>query len=133
MYAVWNEFTVYYNANGVEVEAEGVIDRQVAVHKEEYENNLKAYTTSDLYKVTKDGIIIDEPYKGYELEGYYQYWVEEDKWMCADEKGTPIGWYSQADINKNGLEKYLRKPSSYISTTVRKGERLVLYAVWSKN
>ena len=52
MYAVWNEFTVYYNANGVEVEAAGIIDSQIA----EYEgtNNLYSYNLPTLYKFHKD-------------------------------------------------------------------------------
>lgn len=123
MYAVWNEFTVYYNANGVEVEAAGIIDNQIAIHDDEAKNYLRSYNTSYL----------SSSYSAYQMTGYYQYWVEEDKWMCMDDTGKPTTWYSQTEIDENGLKKYVRNPSSYISKTVREGEHLVLYAIWSKN
>ena len=65
------------------------------------------------------------------MTGYYQYWVEEDKWRCIDKAGNGK-WYSMDTIKSNGYTMYERDPSSYISETVHEGEHLVLYAVWSK-
>lgn len=134
MYAVWDEFTVYYNANGVEVEAEGIIDARTLLHEGTgSENKTQNYDTNKFYTYKNSFGVTIRPYEKYNLEGYYQYRIEDDTWLCADEAGEAIGWYTQKQITDNGYKKFVRLPSSNIKSTVPIGERLVLYAIWSKN
>lgn len=121
MYAVWNEFYVYYNANGVEVSEKGILNSMTAVHGSGIYNMVLPYQSKYL----------SPGYRDYQLQGYCQYWMEEDKWLCENDDGEVIGWYSQTQIDENNYVKHVIEPSSYISESVNVGDHLVLYAQWS--
>ncbi len=120
MYAAWDEYRVYCDANGAKIKLSGIKPMVTARNCSGYINSVNAYTTADLDSGT--------------FNGCHLYIPEEDKWYYQSSDGSDKGWYKEGS-QPAGYSKYL-KPfnSSGVASfggTAPVGETLILVAQWS--
>lgn len=117
LFALWNEFTIYYDAGGklIKSEKEHILLPTV-VHKG-IQVQLEQYSLSSI-----DGRETDVPG---DFKGYHQYHVESERWRYVRDDNTTV-WLSNSDT----LQLYTY-PYGTISNGLTAGQRVVFSAAWS--
>lgn len=115
-YALWNEYIIYYDANGMNVRPEYIKTPTFAVYGSS--NTVKKYDKNDTYE-------------GKTLKGYRQHRLELDKWRYenkSDSSDTP--WFNKNSVDTNKYKLYLFTGST-VKQTVQIGEHVVFQAQWA--
>ena len=117
LFALWNEFTIYYDAGGklIKSEKEHILLPTV-VHKG-IQVQLKQYSLSSI-----DGKETDVPDA---FNGYHQYHVESERWRYVRDDNTTV-WLTNSDT----LQLYTY-PYGTIRNGLTAGQRVVFSADWS--
>ncbi len=113
MYAVWDEFFIYYNPNGDAKAAHQLLLRKRGWNSGGNVNSISPFTISN--------------FKGYNL-----YWCEADKWLYYNSTTKDLEWFKKGS-QTSGYSLYLKTFSNgtaKIGSTVPYGQSLVLYAKW---
>ena len=120
MYAAWDEYRVFCDANGAKIKLSGIKPMVTARNCSGYINSVNAYTTADLTSGT--------------FNGCHLYIPEEDKWYYQSADGSDKGWYKEGS-QPTGYTKYLKPFNSNgiasFAGTAPIGETLILVAQWS--
>ena len=124
MHALWDEFNIYYNANGAIIKPGGELKMQVAWYKSGNTNAIKGLMGPDIHN--------SSPKNMEEWEGWNLYRREVNQWYYQYGPGTIRDWYTEDSVPA-GYVKYLkpRALEMYLGGTAYPGEHLVLYAKWS--
>lgn len=115
-YALWNEYIIYYDANGMNVQPEYIKTPTFAVYGSS--NTVKKYDKDDTYEKKT-------------LKGYRQHRLELDKWRYenkSDSSDTP--WFNKSSVDTNKYKLYLFTGST-VKQTVQIGEHVVFQAQWA--
>lgn len=134
MYAVWNEYTVYYDAGGALISKENIIESDKFVYNPDLttlKNYFETYDASNilLYSPATQGL------ENVQLSGYTLYRPDEDKSMYVDPDGT-LKWLPgrAPSCVVNGIHYTLYERvitnDNYLGSTATPGETLILTAVW---
>ncbi len=118
MFALWNEFTIYYDSNGQLIKKDNIIKPQTVV----YNNllNIKKYTIDDI-----DGSVSYSEYDiPVSLRGYNQYLIEKNLWRYVNDGS------SYWAIPSENAELYCFTKDS-VSKGVGYGQHIVFKAVWN--
>ena len=125
MFALWNEYTVYYDSNGLLIGKDHILTPSLMPYLEESTPKsalIKLYTKKSVSSYTRDYLNQAMPVS---LEGYYQHRTEKNLWRYVDDEGDAF-WSSPL----NNVELYC-----FTGTKVRKtagyGEHVVFKAKWN--
>lgn len=133
MYAVWNEFTVYYDAGGA------LIPRNKILESDKFIYNPNQTTLKNYFDVYDSNFIMystaTQSFEEVKLSGYTLYRADKDESMYVSPGGTKI-WLPGREPTCNVLgisyTLYEREitDDNYLGSTATPGETLILTAVW---
>lgn len=115
-YAQWNEYIIIYDANGVRVKVDGILEPTQAVYGNS--NTVRKYDKGQIRE-------------GKTLKGYRQHRLELDKWRFqnkTDSSDTP--WFNKSTVNTDKYKYYLYTGTT-VKQTVQIGEHVVFQAQWA--
>lgn len=115
-YAQWNEYTIYYSANGAKVKPSSVLPPTNAVYGSS--NTVRKYTA-------------DSTKEKRALKGYNQHRLELDKWRYQNRSNaddTP--WFNKNSVDTDKYKLYLFTGTT-VKQTVQVGEHVVFRAQWA--
>ncbi len=122
MYAAWDEYKVYCNANGAKIGISGIKPMITARNSTGYTNYIETFTSDDLYLEERT------------FNGCYLYREEIDSWYYESSDGAQRKWCKEGS-QPAGYKKYLKTFNSdgvaSFGGTALAGETLVLVAQWS--
>ncbi|MBR4286259.1 MAG: hypothetical protein IKT55_00990 [Clostridia bacterium] len=113
MYAVWDEFFIYYNPNGKAAAAYELLPRKRGWTGGGNVNSISPFVTTG-------------------FDGYNLYWREADKWLYYNSATQGLEWFKKG-AQTSGYSLYLKtfnNGTAKIGPTVPYGQTLVLYAKW---
>lgn len=115
-FAQWNEFIIYYDANGAHVYPGYVKTPTFAVYGSS--NTVKKYETKETTEKRT-------------FKGYRQHRIELDKWRYQSKTNTSqTAWFKKSDVDTSKYKLYLFEGST-VKETVQIGEHVVFQAQWS--
>lgn len=118
MVALWNEFTIYYDSNGLLINKDSIKAPQVVVLKNSL--NIQKYIVGDI----DNTIVYSEYDRPVSFKGYNQYLSERNLWRYVD--GDSSYWASPSE----NAELYCFTGNS-VSQGVGYGQHVVFKAVWN--
>lgn len=115
-YALWNEFIIYYDANGKRVKPTAIKAPVTAIFNSN--NTITKYKSTDIEENNT-------------FSGYYLYRMEVDKWRYVNKTdSTDAKWYKKSSVDTDKYKLYV-----YTGTNLQKtgliGEHVVIKAKWS--
>ena len=115
-FAQWNEFIIYYDANGAHVYPGYVKTPTFAVYGSS--NTVQKYKANETQERRTP-------------KGYRQHRIELDKWRYQSKTDTSqTAWFKKSDVDTSKYKLYLFKGST-VKETVQIGEHVVFQAQWS--
>lgn len=115
-FAQWNEFIIYYDANGAHVYPGYVKTPTFAVYGNS--NTVQKYKANETQEKRTP-------------KGYRQHRIELDKWRYQSKTDTSqTAWFKKSDVDTSKYKLYLFKGST-VKETVQIGEHVVFQAQWS--
>lgn len=121
LFAVWNEFTIYYDSNGAKIKANKIKAPSIMVYGSS--NTIRKFVPSDTSNATSANFL-----------GYNQYVVELGKWRYSQSDGTGAIWLypNVKEANYPNYVYYLFTGNT-VTQTCKPGRAVVFKAVWDEN
>lgn len=114
-YAHWNEFIIYYDANGKSVIPGCEKTPTFAVYGKD--NTIKKFASSDVLE-------------GGTFRGYREHRLELDKWRYQNKTNSSLtAWFNKNTVDTSVYELFVFKANT-VKQTVQIGEHVVFQAVW---
>ena len=128
MYALWDEYKVFCDANGAMIKTACIKPMVTARNSKGCVNTIESYNASDLNVALYDQETIPT------FNGCYLYLKEENKWYYENSDGSHRVWCEEGS-QPAGYKKYLKPFNSQgfgsFGRTAPEGETLILVAQWS--
>ncbi|MBQ7295348.1 MAG: InlB B-repeat-containing protein [Clostridia bacterium] len=121
LFAVWNEFIIYYDSNGAKITANNIKAPSIAVTNGN--NTIRTFSSSDIYTSATSANFL----------GYNQHRIEIDKWRYASPSGSDVRWlYPKVKEESYPTYDLYLFEGSTVSQTCPSGRSVVFIAVWDK-
>lgn len=131
LFPVWNEFTIYYDANGAVIKSANIKAPTVAIYDATGKNKttIKKFSSSDI-----DADNAPENATSANFLGYNQCIAELGKWRYSQSDGSGAVWLypSVKESNYPDYDYYLFTGST-VAQTYTPGRAVIFKAVWDKD
>lgn len=131
LFTVWNEFTIYYDANGAVIKSASIKAPTKAIYSSDgkIKTTVKKFSSSDI-----DTDNAPENATSATFLGYNQKVLELGKWRYSQSDGSGAVWLYPSVKEKDypDYDYYLFKGNT-VTQTCKPGRAVVFKAIWNKN